>query len=434
MTSDTSPTEAFVWIWLPGQTTPVVCGRIRLRDGRHVFTYARSYLARDEAIPIYEPELPLRSDDIEPLAPLSLANSLRDAAPDAWGRRVIVHRQAGPSAAMATQFDDLGELTFMLESGSDRIGALDFQASPSNYLSREGESLALERLMNAAEHVERGVPLPPDLAQALLHGTSIGGARPKALLQDGGRKYVAKFSSSSDRFNVVKAEYVAMRLADIAGLNVAPVRLVRSLDKDVLLVERFDREAVEGGWRRRALVSALTLLGLDEMMAAYASYENLAETVRVRFDSPRLTLRELFSRMTFNILSGNTDDHARNHAAFWDGGRLSLTPAYDICPQSRLGREASQAMRLHGGARRSQLSLCLDSAYGFHLSKEAALDIMRGQIAAIAGHWTSVCEEAALSDADRRILWRGQFLNDLAFEGLRGPLGEALEALSAVGT
>ena len=61
------------------------------------------------------------------------------------------------------------------------------------------------------------------------------------------------------------------------------------------------------------------------------------------------------------------------------------------------------------------------------------MDIMRGQIAAIAGHWASVCEEAALSDADRRILWRGQFLNDLAFEGLRGPLGEALEALSAVG-
>ena len=93
MTSDASPTEAFVWIWLPGQTTPVVCGRIRLRDGGHVFTYARSYLARREATPIYEPDLPLGSDDIEPLAPLALANSLRDAAPDAWGRRVIAYRR-----------------------------------------------------------------------------------------------------------------------------------------------------------------------------------------------------------------------------------------------------------------------------------------------------------------------------------------------------
>ena len=154
--------------------------------------------------------------------------------------------------------------------------------------------------------------------------------------------------------------------------------------------------------------------------------------VRVRFDSPRLALRELFSRMTFNILSGNTDDHARNHAAFWDGRGLSLTPAYDICPQSRLGREASQAMRLHGGARRSQLSLCLDAAHGFHLSKEAALDIMRGQIAAIAVHWQSVCDEAALSNVDRRLLWRRQFLNELAFEGLHEPLGEALKAVSAV--
>ena len=430
MTSDAPPREAFVWIWLPRRVAPVVCGRIRQQDGRHDFTYANSYLSRGEAIPIYEPELPLGTGDIEPEAPLSIASSLRDAGPDAWGRRVIAHRLAEPSAELGSRLDDLGELTFMLQSGSDRIGALDFQASPSNYVPREGEGLLLEQLVNAAEHIEQGVPLPSDLAEALLHGTSIGGARPKALFRDAGRQYVAKFSSSSDRFNVVKAEYVAMRLADIAGIKVAPVRLVRSLGRDVLLVERFDRKAEEGGWERRALVSALTLLGLDEMMAAYASYEGLAEIVRVRFDSPRRTLRELFSRMTFNILSGNTDDHARNHAAFWDGSSLSLTPAYDICPQSRLGREASQAMRLHGSARRSQLSLCIDSAPGFHLSRDAALDIIRSQIAAISNHWDAVCEEAALSVADRRMLWRGQFLNALAFEGLHEPLRDALGGLA----
>ena len=73
-------------------------------------------------------------------------------------------------------------------------------------------------------------------------------------------------------------------------------------------------------------------------MAAYASYEDLAEIVRHRFEAPRATLRELFGRLVFNILCGNTDDHARNHAAFWDGARLSLTPAYDICPQARAGQ------------------------------------------------------------------------------------------------
>lgn len=92
--------------------------------------------------------------------------------------------------------------------------------------------------------------------------------------------------------------------------------------KDVLLIERLDRMRSDGGWRRRAMVSALTLLELDEMMAAYASYEKLAEIIRHRFIDAKRTLRELFSRIVFNILCGNTDDHARNHAAFWDGKQL----------------------------------------------------------------------------------------------------------------
>ena len=164
------------------------------------------------------------------------------------------------------------------------------------------------------------------------HGTAIGGARPKALIRDGDVKYVAKFSSSNDAWNVVKAEFVAMRLAGLAGLDAAPVKLVRALDKDVLLVRRFDRERAGTGWTRRAMVSALTILGLDERMAAHASYEDLADVVRARFTAPAAALRELFGRMTFNVLVGNTDDHARNHAAFWDGAALALTPALRRLP------------------------------------------------------------------------------------------------------
>src|SRR5690554_6511118 len=96
------------------------------------------------------------------------------------------------------------------------------------------------------------------------------------------------------------------------------------------------------------MVSALTLFGLDEMMARYASYEELTDIIRQRFDEPKATLRELYGRLVFNILCGNTDDHARNHAAFWDGKRLQLTPAYDICPQNRTGNEATQAMLITG--------------------------------------------------------------------------------------
>ncbi len=429
MTSDTSrPCEAFVWIWLPSRTVPVVAGRIHPEDDHFVFTYGRSYLARDEAIPVYVPELPLRADAIVPEPPLEIANALRDASPDAWGRRVIAHRLVGVRGGV-NGITELDELTFMLRSGSDRTGALDFQASPRDYVPREADNETLERLLDSADRVDRGLPLAPDLAEALQHGTAIGGARPKALIRDGDTKYVAKFSSSTDTYSVVKAEFIAMRLASIAGLNVAPVKLVRAMNKDVLLIRRFDREPTEDGWTRRAMVSALTMLGLDERFAAHASYEALADIVRARFTAPSATLEGLFARMTFNILVGNTDDHARNHAAFWDGDGLSLTPAYDICPQSRTGREASQAMQIHGRERRSQLSLCLAAANKFLLAEQRALAIMSDQIAVVAANWHAACNEAQISEVDRRLLWRRQFLNDLAFEGLEVRLAGVVGSL-----
>ena len=429
MTSDDPPPrEAFVWIWLPGATEPVVAGRIQTEGSRYIFNYGRSYLSRPEAIPIHLPELPLRAGAIEPEPPLEIANALRDASPDAWGRRVIVNRLTGVRGRSA-DLVDLDELTFMLQSGSDRIGALDFQVSPTEYVPRESGSASLEDLLRAADLVDRGLPLGPDLAEALQHGTSIGGARPKCLVRSGDRRHVAKFSSSTDAYGVVKAEFVAMRLAAIVGLDVARVELVRAMGRDILLVGRFDRELTEAGWTRRAMVSALTLLGLDERMAAHASYEDLADLIRARFTLPTETLRELFARMTFNILVGNTDDHARNHAALWDGNLLTLTPAYDICPQSRVGREASQAMRIHGRERRSQLVLCLASAHKFLLAEDEAMGIMRRQIASIQAHWDEICDEARLADTDRRLLWRRQVLNDLAFEGLEVRLRDAIEGL-----
>ena len=431
MTSDYAPPrDAFVWIWLPGATESVVAGRIQAEGSRYIFNYGRSYLSRPDAIPIHLPELPLRPGAIEPEPPLEIANALRDASPDAWGRRVVVNRLTGARGRSA-DLVDLDELTFMLRSGSDRIGALDFQKSATEYVPRESGDASLEDLLQAADLVDRGLPLSPELAEALQHGTSIGGARPKCLLRSGKCRHVAKFSSSTDAYDVIKAEFVVMRLAAIAGLDVARVELVRAMDKDALLVGRFDRELTGAGWTRRAVVSALTLLGLDERMAAHASYEDLADLVRARFVAPTETLRELFARMTFNILVGNTDDHARNHAAFWDGRHLALTPAYDICPQSRVGREASQAMRIHGHERRSQLLPCIASAHKFLLAEDEAIHIMRRQISAIRTHWETVCDEARLADGDRRLLWRRQILNDLAFEGSEARLGDVLKGLDA---
>ena len=409
--------EAYVWVWLPDATVPIVAGRLSADNGLVHFNYGKSYLEREDAIPLYLPELPLQPGELPLPDGLIMPSSLRDAAPDAWGRRVILNKKFG---AKGNELDDLelSELTFLLESGSDRIGALDFQLSPSEYMPRSPTNATLEELIESAQRVEKGIPLSPELDQALYHGSSIGGARPKALVENVAIKHVAKFSSSSDLYSVVKAEYVSMRLAALCGLNVAPVSLESASGKDVLLVERFDRMKVEAGWQRKMVVSALTMLGLDEMMARYASYADLADIIRHRFTEPQATLRELFARIVFNILSGNTDDHARNHAAFWNGEMLSLTPAYDICPQGRAGQEATQAMLITGDNRTSRVATCFEAAHHFLLSQSEAIKIVEAQLRCIAENWVAVCNEAKLSETERNFFWGRQFLNPYAFTAL----------------
>ncbi len=417
MTSDHRREEAYVWIWLPGKTQPVVAGRIaRQSNDRLMFNYGRSYLARADAISLYEPELPLGTGVTPLLASLQMPSCIRDASPDAWGRRVIINSAIGLKG-QAADGTDLDELTYLMESGSDRIGALDFQSSATVYEPRQHPNATLDELMRSAARVEKGMPLSRELDLALQHGASLGGARPKAFIDDGDQKFIAKFAASNDLYNVVKAEFIAMRLAALVGLDVAPVALTQGLGKDVLLIERFDRTRIDGGWARRPLVSALTMLELDENEARYASYEDLATLIRHRFDAPKPTLEELFGRIVFNVLSGNTDDHARNHAAFWDGKVLSLTPAYDICPQGRTGGEATQAMLITGNRKLSQLTLCMDAAPHFLLTPDRARTIITSQIAGIRAKWANVCDEAAMTDVDRAFLWGRQFLNPFALEG-----------------
>ncbi|MFT5100984.1 MAG: serine/threonine-protein kinase HipA [Planctomycetaceae bacterium] len=417
MTSNAPYTQAYVWIWLSGETAPVVAGRLSVDGEQLVFNYGRSYLARNNAITIYDPELPLQLGVLPLVAGMVMPSCIRDASPDAWGRRVLINRKLG-RAGKKTDDVQLDELSYLLESGSDRIGALDFQLSSTEYVPRAPVAATLGELLHSVERVEQGVPLTYELDQALHHGSSIGGARPKALIDDDNKKYIAKFSSTTDLYSVIKAEYIAMRLAKLCGLNVAPVQLTQSSGKDVLIIERFDRVFTNSGWERRAIVSSLTMFALDEMMARYASYEKLAEIIRHRFKHSTATLRELFCRLVFNILCGNTDDHARNHAAFWDGTTLELTPAYDICPQGRTGQEASQAMLISGSNRLSRISSCLTAAPQFQITRKVALNIVEDQLHCIIEHWGSVCCESELSEIDQKLLWGRQFINPFAFDDL----------------
>jgi serine/threonine-protein kinase HipA len=422
MTFDERSKEAFVWIWLPGEAEPVVAGKLEADNGNILFNYGKSYLERIHdkvpSISIYEPELPLKVGALPLLDGLRMPGCIRDGAPDAWGRRVIINKQLGIKGKDADTVI-IHELTYLLESGSDRIGALDFQRSPSEYIPRSANNVSLVELLESAERVEKGIPLTPELDQALFHGSSVGGARPKALIENQGIKYIAKFSSSSDLYSVIKAEYIAMRLAELAGLDVASVKLTQAANKDVLLVKRFDREPRGKDWCRKNMISALTVFGLNDMTARYASYEEFAEIIRHRFREPQKTLKELFARLVFNILCGNTDDHARNHAAFWDGNELALTPAYDICPQGRAGNVASQAMKISGENNLSKLLFCLEAAHHFQLSQDDAMGIFDHIETIIRKYWDQICDEAQLSEIDRNLLWKRQFLNPFSWEGLK---------------
>ena len=411
------PQEAFVWIWHPGAAKPVVAGRIAPEGTRFDFAYGRSYLERPDAMPLYLPELPLKRGRQQPLGNLDMANALRDGLPDRWGRRVIINRLTGLKGDAASNFE-FSDLTYMLKSGSDRIGALDFQTSATQYVPRGDGETTLEDLAAFAQLVGDGLPVPATLEQAILHGSSIGGARPKALLNDGGRKLIAKFSASNDVFSMVKAEFVAMRLAERVGITVAPVSLLQALGKDVLIVERFDRVTWPGGgFSRRSMISALTIFGAHELSAHHCSYVDLADAIRARFTNPRETLREVFLRMVFNILVGNTDDHARNHAAFWDGAMLTLTPAYDIAPQIRAGHEANQAILITETDRRSRLAICLAAAEKFHLRENEARDLIDAAIGVIRSEWQEVCDAARLPEVERKAFAGRQFFNAYAFEG-----------------
>ncbi|HSC21320.1 MAG TPA: HipA domain-containing protein, partial [Solirubrobacterales bacterium] len=142
--------------------------------------------------------------------------------------------------------------------------------------------------------------------------------------------------------------------------------------------------------------------------------------VRARFTEPKATLKELFSRIVFNILCSNNDDHPRNHAAFWDGEALSLTPGYDICPQLRSGGETAQIMAIgRDGWRMSQVAGCVERASTYLLSEAEAREIVDRQLEAIEGGWDEVCDLAGLTEHERAGFMGRQFLNPYALESYR---------------
>ncbi len=401
--------ECFVYLTLPGETQAVTAGRFELAASRQGvvsgrFVYGRSYLARPNAVEIDPVELKLGSRTYETVLMKGLFGALRDAGPDSWGRRVI-EKHAGLA--------ELGELDYLLQSPDDRAGALGFglDRTPPAPMRQFNRTIDLEKLQALADLVVGDEPLPlgvdaAGLAQAqdlLLVGTSMGGARPKAVVEDAAGLWLAKFNQPDDRWNSARAEHAMLALGRACGLATAESRIETVGNREALLVKRFDRDKAPGGYLRARMVSALTLLRADESSQSRErwSYIVLAEELRRISAEPRRDAAELFRRMCFNALISNIDDHPRNHAIIAWTRDWRLSPAYDLTPSSPVGIERRDlAMACGDLGRYANAGNLVSQAARFLLSADEAASIVDDMEAQVRSTWREVARACAMSDAD----------------------------------
>ncbi len=371
----TSERQAYVYVQLPGtlNTVPAALLKVeKLPDGTFVgrFRYGDRYLERKDAIAFDPFRLPL-GDTIHEFTKLKgIPGAVRDAGPDAWGRLVIEHKlQRSPG--------DLEEIDYLLNGPQDGAGCLSFgsKLEPAASKRRYNRTHQLAELVAAAEAIEEGKRVPVHILEQLEPGTSMGGARPKATIEDGNRVWLGKFPEKSDRCNPQRVEYATLELARRCGITVCNARLQSVAGHDVLMVERFDREYTDGGYLRFGLVSGLTLLDCDDnlMDRERWSYLLLADQLRRWSEKPDADRMELFRRIVFNAAVTNNDDHPRNHAVLRTGRGWRLTPAYDLVPAPLVSLERRDlAMTVGTYGRSASIYNLLSQCERFGLTAEAA--------------------------------------------------------------
>jgi serine/threonine-protein kinase HipA len=169
---------------------------------------------------------------------------------------------------------ELGEMDYLLLSPKDRPGALGFglNENPPAPVRNFNKTLQLEELQSIAHRLIKDKPLRgPEAEQVerlLLRGTTMGGARPKAVIEDEEGLWIAKFSHPKDSWNNARVERAMLVLARACGIQTAESRAEPVGSDDVLLVKRFDREKTKSGYRKSRMVSALTLLGAEDVPLA----------------------------------------------------------------------------------------------------------------------------------------------------------------------
>jgi serine/threonine-protein kinase HipA len=392
--------ERTVFIYLPGETEAVPAGRLTMvEQGLQVqasaFAYGRRYAARANALPVDPVALALEvgraGEERVPTAGLAMFGALRDATPDAWGRRVIENRLRAPP-------NGLPESAYLDHAGPHRAGALDVRASPTSPLAGSAlpSVIDLRHLLDAAARIEEGEPVPAHLEAFFAGGPSVGGARPKAVVAAGDVEWIAKFPARNDPFNVPLIEHATLELARGAGLDVPQIRMETLADgRHVMLIERFDRERLPQGVGRRHMVSALTLLALHEQASPDSSYAVISDAMGLHGVSGRIAIdrKELYARMVFNILVSNDDDHLRNHAFLFDakGGGWRLSPLYDVVPKPQVAQERMLHLSVGPQGRLARLDNAMAGAGRFGLLPPDAARIIDRVVGAVRG-WRSSFE------------------------------------------
>jgi serine/threonine-protein kinase HipA len=406
MTSKPAPTECFVYITLSGATEPVTAGRFELTTNRSGtplgrFVYGKSYLERADAVPLDPVELKLSPRVYETIDMKGIFGALRDAGPDYWGRLVIErHVRKAP----------LSELDYLLYSPDDRAGALGFGLGPKPPAPKRkfNQTINLAKLQAIADAIVKDEELPAgteneQAEDLLLAGTSMGGARPKAVIEDGEGLWVAKFNRPDDRWNSARVEHAMLTLARACGLTTAENRVVAIGNRDVLLVKRFDREKTDAGYQRARMVSGLTLLKTDDSPQSRGkwSYILFVEELRRVSAEPKKDAAELFRRMCFNALTSNTDDHPRNHAVLAKGRDWKLSPAYDLTPMPHVSLEHRDLAMICGDQGRfANAKNLLSQSARFLLSSDDATRIVTEMKDRVKGTWYDVARSVGVSERD----------------------------------
>ncbi len=368
------PTDE-LYLWLVTQPTrPVFIGVLHLvRTTRGVsLRYAPEWLQR--GFPLSE-DLPLIDDEMMPTESGIAIGAVDDARPDRWGERVIRFLDKPPRLSL---------LEYLYFAGDDRFGALGVSTSAEEYRPRLlGPLPALadtDTIHELIRKVQDNEPVPEAQKRLISPGVTLGGARPKALIDIAGEQWVVKFSDGEPA-DTPLVEHASMLLAQQANIRVAQTRAVRLTHGHAVAIKRFDRER---GSRLHCLSASVALRAAAERFG----YPELAQLLRrrgvVEQDQNEQDMHELFRRMVFNILIDNTDDHEKNHAlTATDAQQYRLSPAYDVLPSGQaLG---FQQMRVGEDEADSTLVNALSMAPMFALKKDAAIQQVREVVDVVNG-------------------------------------------------